>query len=211
MSDEIELVSKSVGAAVGALAEASGVTDSTQELTGFINSFLRPRREIYAAKQLIAAAEKIKRSGLPVAAIKDRQLKDLVEGGSLEDDPDMQERWANLLANAATTNTQRHYSVYARMLAEIEPSEAALLDSIADSPIFAEVPLTRRISVAQLTDGGISTEGVDNLIQLGILRHEEPTDPAWEEIGQRHSLILNLRFTAQGWAFVQACRTPHSG
>lgn len=208
MSDEIELASKSFGEAVGALIEASGVLRPVQQLSDYLTTRIYYRQLPTVARVATLAAEKIQRLGLPHASVDDPTVLRILEASASARDESMHERWANLLANAVATPSAAHHAAYARMLAEIEPSEAAFLDSIADSPIFAEVPLTRRISAAQLTDGGVSTSGVDNLIRVGILRQEEPSDPTWEEIGKRHSQIPNLRFTAQGWAFVQACRTP---
>jgi hypothetical protein len=59
-----------------------------------------------------------------------------------------------------------------------------------------------------MTEQGITPAGIDNLIRLGILHHDEPADRTWAAIEDRNSMIANLRFTGQGWAFVLACRQP---
>jgi Abortive infection alpha len=50
----------------------------------------------------------------------------------MEDDEDMQERWANLLANAATTHDGLIKIAYPEILSELEPNEAATLDRLCD-------------------------------------------------------------------------------
>jgi hypothetical protein len=209
MSQGIEPVSESVGKAVGALVEASGLLGPVKQLSEYLTKRIYYRQLPTIARVATLAAQKIERLGLPPASVDDPVVLRILEDSAGAQDETMQERWANLIANTTGSTSQRHYVAYARILAELEPAEAAVLDSIADSPIFAEEPLSRRVSVSDLTDErGITAAGVDNLIRSGILRHEEPSDPAWEDIGARHDMIANLRFTVQGWAFVQACREP---
>ena len=53
------------------------------------------------------AAEKIRATGLPTNAVEDRLLRAVLEEGGFVDDETMRERWAQLLANAATGRVQR--------------------------------------------------------------------------------------------------------
>ena len=76
------------------------------------------------------AAEQVKASGLPAHAVRDKLLRAVVEDGSMEDDEGMQERWATLLANAATDTDDKVKLVYPKILAELEPKEALLLDRL---------------------------------------------------------------------------------
>jgi hypothetical protein len=208
-SEEIELAAKSIGAAVGALVEASGLLGPVKQLNEYFTKRIYYRQLPTLARVATLAAGKIERLGLPHASIDDPVVLRILEDSAGAQDETMQERWANLIANTTTASSQRHYVAYSRILAELEPPEAALLDSIADNSTFAEAPLTTRLSVGQLTETeGVTTAGVDNLIRLGVLRHEEPSNPSWEELESRYDMIANLRFTVQGWAFVQACREP---
>jgi hypothetical protein len=127
MSEEIELAAKAFGDTVGELAERAGLTGPPRELAGFLTSYIHPRREAFAAKQLVIAAEKIKRAGIPPRAVRDETLRALLEGGSLADDEDMQERWANLLANAFLDDASQVPCAYPRILGELEPVEVAML------------------------------------------------------------------------------------
>lgn len=89
------------------------------------------------------AAEKVKASGLPAHAVRDKLLRAVVEDGSMEDDEEMQERWATLLANAATDKDEIRLA-YPRILAELEPKEALLLERLWEkTPNPAEEPSRR--------------------------------------------------------------------
>jgi hypothetical protein len=209
MSEEIELVSESVGKAVGALVEASGLLGPVKQLSEYLTKRIYYRQLPTIARVATLAAQKIERLGLPPASVDDPVVLRILEDSAGAQDETMRERWANLIANTTASASQRHYVAYARILAELEPVEAGLLDSVAENRTFAEAPLTTRLSVGELTQTeGVTRAGVDNLIRLGVLRHEEPADQSWEEIGASHDLIANLQFTVQGWAFVQACREP---
>lgn len=89
--------------AVEAFAEATGSLEPVREATGWITDLIRYRRLPHQAKLLMKAAEKVKATGLPPSAVSDKFLRAVLEDGPIEDDEDMQERWANLLANAATS------------------------------------------------------------------------------------------------------------
>ena len=78
-----------------------------RESTGWLSDAIRYRREAHLAKVLMKAAEKIKASGLPAHAVRDKLLRAVVEDGSMENNEGMQERWATLLANAATDNEDK--------------------------------------------------------------------------------------------------------
>jgi hypothetical protein len=208
VSEEIELAADSVGAAVGALAEASGLLGPVRQLSEYVT-----RRIYYAQLPTLArvatlAAEKIRELGLPHASVDDPVVLRILEESAGAQDESMQERWANLLAHTAASSNPRHHIAYGRILAELEPAEAKLLDSLADNPDFSDSPVATPFSVAEMTEQGVTPAGIDNLIRLGILHHDEPADRAWAAIEDRHSMIANLRFTGQGWAFVLACREP---
>jgi hypothetical protein len=50
---------------------------------------------------LLAAAQKVQEAGVDAHAVPGRLLMPILEKSSLEDDPDLTERWSTLLANAA--------------------------------------------------------------------------------------------------------------
>lgn len=71
----------------------------------------------------MAAAEKVRASGLSPSAVSDKLLRAVLEDGATEDDPAMQDRWANLLANAGTGSADIR-AAFPKMLSELEPVEA---------------------------------------------------------------------------------------
>jgi hypothetical protein len=110
VSDELVQAAKAAAElepAVEAFAEATGALEPVRESTGWLGDVIRYRREAHLAKVLMKAAEKVKASGLPAHAVRDKLLRAVVEDGSMEDDEGMQERWAALLANAATDNEDK--------------------------------------------------------------------------------------------------------
>jgi hypothetical protein len=130
--------------AIEAFAEATGALGPVRELNGWLSDVFRARREAHAAKVFMKATEKIKASGLPAHAVRDKLLRAVMEDGSMEDDEGMQERWATLLANAATDNEDEIRLAYPKILAELEPKEALLLERLwAKTPNPAEEPLRR--------------------------------------------------------------------
>lgn len=101
--------------AVQAFAEATGAFGPVREFTAWATDLIRYRRAPHQAKLLMRAAEKIKASGLPPSAVEDKLLRAVLEDGAVEDDEGMQERWANLLANAST-NRARVRAAFPAML-----------------------------------------------------------------------------------------------
>jgi hypothetical protein len=59
----------------------------------------------------------------------DKLLQAILEGGAKEADESMQDRWANLLANAMTSRSAEVPRALPTMLGELEPAEASMLDS----------------------------------------------------------------------------------
>jgi Abortive infection alpha len=206
MSEEIELAAKSVGESVGALAEASGVLGPVQELAAWVTSFIHYRRQPALAKQVVQAAEKIRASGLPSEAISDKLLRDLLEGASMEDEESMQERWANLLANAMTENSARVRTAFTSILAELEQEDARLLDYFADQTSADSVWVDRFTKVPGTRDG----VSLNNLTRLELLAPVHSLAMKEGSVLAETGDIVGYTFTEIGWAFVQACREPRA-
>jgi hypothetical protein len=77
----------------------------------------------------MAAATKVRTTGIPSRAVDDRLLRAVLEEGALEDDTDMQDRWTNLLANAAVGESVPHVA-FPGLLAQVSPVEARMLDAM---------------------------------------------------------------------------------
>jgi len=177
--------------AVQAFAEATGALGPVRELAAWATDLIRYRRAPYQAKLLMRAAEKIKASGLPPSAVEDRLLRAVLEDGAMEDDEGMQERWANLLANASTGSANVR-AAFPRMLSELDPADALLLDTVYTA--FGQPSRSLRIGPEE------DFAALGNLRRLGLLRYTFDTKLNLGEV-----FIESL-----GWAFVQACQEPRA-
>ena len=123
---------------IGKVAES--VELGTRKVRGLLSLFLKPsitqlglfggdwlksQRETQLAKTLAKAKAKLNAGKLAINPVPLKLLKPIVEDCSLEEDEDMIERWANLLAAAACGDPV--LPTYVRLLAELTPNEAQLL------------------------------------------------------------------------------------
>jgi hypothetical protein len=210
MGEEIELAAKATGAVVEALAEKSGALEPARAYAEAITSGIHYHFYPRVVKQAMAAAEKIKRSGLPrraYAAIPDRLLKAILEDGSVEDNESMQDRWANLLANVLTEDSAEVRVAFPNILAELEPADAAALDALADRTSSEAFRITK-FTLAECASFGADPTGVENLNRLALLHYVRTMPTTVGSISDEGATIIAVRFTELGWAFVQACRTP---
>jgi hypothetical protein len=194
--------------AIEAFAEATGALEPPREVSGWIAAMIRYRRVPHEAKLLMRAAEKIKASGLPAHAVPDKTLRAILEGGPLEDDQSMQERWANLLSNAATAEADAPLKIaYPKILAELEPDEAQLLDRMLDKIPNEETVPTVTFGFERALEL-VDMAGLYNLERLGLLRWDLSTGANWAEVAEAKVNTDGVQLTQLGWKFVAACRAP---
>lgn len=198
--------------AIEAFAEATGALGPVRESTGWLGDVIRVRREAHLAKVLMRAAQKIKASGLPPHAVRDKLLRAVVEDGSMEDDESMQERWASLLAREATRISGATPLAYARILSELEPREARLLDRIYDTaylPVLSDPEngeLDWNVPIDRLGDHAGPTD-LDSLVRLGLVRLLQSMTNYPGSISDVDAVLVGVRLTALGADFVETCRT----
>jgi hypothetical protein len=210
VSEDLVQVSKAIAElepAVVAFDQATGVLGPVREASAWLTTLIRYRRLPHQAKLLMSAAEKIEASGLPPSGVSDKLLRAILEDGPLEDDEDMQDRWSSLLANAATTESAGVRIAFPKILSELEPSEAAVLDefaSRASEKSFRE----KKFSVEKPGEGG-PLPAIDNLTRLGLIRlvRKVPTYLG-EDWSDEKETISGVKLTKLGWDLVQACRGP---
>lgn len=118
----------------------------------------------------------------------------------------MQERWSNLLATAATSQTERLRIAFPKILSELEPEEATLLDHSAQQTSDKSF-LTKKFSASEPGSGDQLSE-LDNLNRLGLIHYVRYMPATWDSISDENATISGFRFTRLGWEFVQACRNP---
>lgn len=192
--------------AIEAFAEATGALDPVREATGWLADRIRYRREAHLADVLMKAAEKVKASGLPAHAVRDKVLRAVVEDGSMEDDEGMQERWATLLANAATDQEDKIKLVYPKILAELEPKEALLLERLWEkTPNPTEEPF--ETVGYETTNDLVDVPELYNMDRLGVLRWVRSMTTYPGSISDAEATLEGVQLTELGWAFVAACNS----
>ncbi|UJW82550.1 Abi-alpha family protein [Hydrogenophaga sp. SL48] len=156
----------------------------------------------------------LKLVGLPVPTrpVPLKLLIPIMQGASLEEDDDLQDRWAALLVNAANANFGSEVRrAYVAILEQLNPLDARILDVLYSLPfedsqhhgiITADLPLHARIKMEKEQELRLPTEDVvislSNLVRLGCLR-PGMTWGGGESYGR-------VNPTVAGKAFVEACR-----
>lgn len=193
--------------AVQAFADATGALGPVRELAAWATDLVRYRRAPHQAKLLMRAADKVRASGLPPSAVEDKLLRAVLEDGALEEDEDMQERWANLLANASTTPA-RIRVVFPKILAELDPAEARFLDGLADGR--TDENYGEAVEYEPLPSW-VPAGGRDNLLRLNLLRElRQREDGTSESPVTARGPVVGYVFTALGWELMKVCRPPGS-
>jgi len=208
MSEEVELAAKTSGAIVLAVLEASGITKPIQEVTGWLASWMHPRLVASAAKQLEAAAEKLERAGVRPSAVRDEQMRTLLEEGVREEDDRLRDKWANLLANGLAAGADGVPRAYAEVLRQLEPVEARILDAMAeDKGTFLGSNSGTRMGKGKMKD--LPLAGLVNLERLGLiaLGPAQPTPPGKPRLSVTDALRV-MRLTQFGISFIRACQAP---
>ena len=163
----------------------------------------------------------VEQTGKDIKPIATRLFFPVLEAASIEDDDEMQTRWAALLANEATSVGSVHPS-FIDILRQMAPDDARLLDKLCDR---CELKQNRRIrptgdisndmEMAKLIKH--SEESFDNLVRLGLIQADYDMDDREPRI----RIAGGHAFTAaelKSWyelsefavRFVRACREPSS-
>ena len=170
MSEEIELASKAIGESMNVLVERSGVLGPVKELADWVTSFIHYRRQPALARVIHKAAEKIRDEGLPPATVSDKLLREVLEGASMEDDENLQDLWANLLANAVEGGDEAVPSTLPKILRDLQPVEAQFLHRLMPSPRTS----TYRPQ-ANVIGLDVPAANLDNLERHGLVRFQPVT------------------------------------
>ncbi len=150
-----------------------------------------------------------------------RTLLPVLEGAAIEDDSDLAELWAALLANAALAGDPGIRPIYAATLRQLAPSEALALRRISDragEPLpepplppgrVLDVPrwgvLPEEIQVPGLTGDQLEAS-LNVLVALGLIEHEPPMRTYGGNMYARDG--MEVRLTALGRQFMVACTPP---
>lgn len=161
-------------------------------------------------KQRVTVAKKAKKlldaADMTPKEVPLRTSVPLLEAASLEEDEDLQDRWASLLANAAGGIVDVPPS-FANVLRELDPVSAKILDFVYQGTMHSAIHFQHRVKID--TTGFDASMGVaedrlpfhlDNMIRLGVLR--TPNDASDD------GLYDSIQLTAFGRSFVKACQPP---
>jgi hypothetical protein len=209
-------------------ATASGVAEGTA--TAFLNTLLGPvveaadswrdrvRLKRWKAEILMLeeAREFLDLRGIDPSAVPVKTLLPLLDYAAREDpdDQDMIRRWAALLANAADSRPGASYVLpsFPRILAELSPHEAAILDTLYADPDPARAPSLYR----RYPGDAAFPVGVDDLFYASCFNLEAHglLVASWENarLGDdvyQHT-VSHLEGNALGLRFVLACTPPRA-
>ena len=163
----------------------------------------------YRAKNLVAILKRteamFRKAGITPQMIPPRLALPALSAASTEDDENLQERWAALLANAASPDTAAGVlPCFSDILKQLTPPEVKFLDRACDlaggwmitlpegaAPVSEPAPIQGEFL------GSLQKAMVGNLERLGMIRR----------VLSREESYL---FTELGRAFVKACRAPES-
>src|SRR5258708_27512228 len=103
----------------------------------------RDQVRVYRYERQVKLLEKVERiakdAGFTPQAVPPKILFPLLEGASFEDDENLNDMWAALLANAASPeNAEQERPGFISLLRHMAPDEGALLNAIYDQLLFKE-------------------------------------------------------------------------
>jgi hypothetical protein len=140
---------------------------------------------------------------LPLQMPPDRVLIPLLNGAGNEDDAGLQTKWATLLAHSAM-NPDKVLPSYPRLLSELSPVEAQMLDRLYDSRHEPEGNFLSGLATHYSLDSGYALTLVSNLDRLGLVGMTYlPTQILTSSI--EHSSVRVIA-TPLAISFVEACR-----
>ena len=189
------------------------VPDFIKDGAGIISDRVKLWRWSNQVNIIKKAQEKIITCGLSKKHIPLKVLAPIIENSSLEEDLLMQDKWANLLANAATGRKEISPN-YAAILNELSPTEALILDKIFDTASqesdyqkrkliqFDKPQMQKILSIGPEKADLI----VENLFRLNLL--QSPGSRGASMGNFPFALRTNeiFEFTTLGYEFVKVCR-----
>ena len=144
-----------------------------------------------------------------------RLLAPIIENASVEDDDDLQDIWANLLANAAgSEGVAEVHPSFPGILKDFTPQDAKFLDSLYGSAlqmgkgehrkspaneVVFDLGVARAV-YARIGDKKNAKLSMDLFERHGLIRTKYGLTKYSNEIGSAYS------FTSFGIAFIEACR-----
>lgn len=213
MKLEKEIVNQSLKAAKGFLSKL--ISPALEESGGIIQDTIGYWRLKNIINISLKAKKFLEDKGIEPSKVMPKTLVSILENGSLEEDDNMQNRWAALLANAADPN--KRYSLessFTEILKEISPLEVEILDKMfyeanqntnsnKDEIFFDKEKICQNLKI----DGGQFDMIADNLFRLNLC--QPPASFGGVKIGEYPVQLRTYKligFTQLGYEFVKLCR-----
>ena len=126
-----EVIKSSIEAATGFLNKIVG--PASEEIGNLLGEKIRFWRFKNAIETVLKAESYLKKRNLSPKQVNLKTLSQILEGSSLEEDKSMTERWAWLLANAASSESELSVPPsFPSVLRELSSNDAIILDKIYD-------------------------------------------------------------------------------
>jgi hypothetical protein len=201
------------------------LSPALQEAGGLVGDRVRVFRIEQEIKLLRKAIQILEEAGLKPNEVKLRVLFPLLNAAVLEEDEDMSERWASLLASAADPNNASTLEAsFVEILKQLAPKHAFLLDVFYEQIDRAKLPpeeWNERGFILSILKSYLEKEipefdvALDNLLRLHLVKF--PTVELGVANGSKVRTHVTssdiLCATSLGYAFVSACgrgRTPRN-
>ena len=237
MADIISLATMLAGAGSGVLVPFVNklLGPSAEELGASIAEHARIYRLQNTINVFKKAQKMVAEAGFEPKQVHMKTLLPLLEGASLEDVPNLSDKWAALLANAANPNeTVGVKPIFADILRQLMPKDAQLLDQLfgetelnkmvrgtLDPEITAQphfrktVAMTRHLSLFRSDrDKAAQHEFeaiIDNLLRQRLLVLALPGKAASSIFSGDHKPhMFAAYFTSLGYDFMMACTSPYT-
>lgn len=217
-------LAKATGKGIDAAREAGGfiakyIAGPLEQGIGIFEDRLRYARWERQVRLMQRAESYLAQLGMtvPTKAVPMKVIIPLLQAGSIEDDDELQDRWARLLVNAATDSGVTVQRSFIAILEQLTPLEAKILDMVYAIPYesirhegvwTADLPRSARVQTTE--DKTSASRGafqklpgevelaLGNLTRLGCLKLGF-TFGGGESFSQVNPTIL-------GAAFVRSCR-----
>ena len=163
---------------------------------------------------VLKAQEYLRSKGIVPRKMRVKDLSNLLEFASFEDDEEMQGKWAALLAHAADPNNEFDMcSVFAQVLNQLSPHEVRILDymftksfwkSDRDRPFFKRREIVGRCFV----NYRVSLLIFDNLLRLRLIETDMDQITGIDDTGHSYGIQepREVRLSEFGVEFVRQSR-----
>jgi len=152
---------------------------------------LKFQREINAAKATLKAQKLSEQLGITIKPIPTKILVPLLENASLEDEDELQDKWANMIVNMADSEKNLQNQIFPYLLGQISLQEYNELKVLCKKEIafgerennIAQIQdkrekriETNRVKIAKLDGHQLSLQEFEkaNLVRLGLVRQLPP-------------------------------------